>query len=188
MSGEIKTPIQFTYEDYLQLPEDRRYEIIDGELTMVPSPATEHQRIVIAISSALYNFVHDGKIGEVFVSPMDVVLSDVDVVQPDIFFVSKKRNQIITETNIQGAPDFIVEVLSPFSIKRDYAIKRKLYSKYEVLEYWIVDPVKKQIEKMLFQQGILHSQGIYRTDDVIESKAIEGFSLKVGSAFGESAR
>lgn len=133
--------VKFTYEDYLLFPDDgRRHELIDGEHYMTPAPSTAHQRLVVRFSIALGTFLDRRKGGQLFVAPTDVVLSDLDVVQPDLVFVSAVRTSIITEKNIQGAPDLLIEILSETTRKTDEIIKRKLYERYGVGEYWIVDP------------------------------------------------
>src|SRR5262249_54186269 len=109
----------FTYEDYLLLPEDRRYEIVDGELYMTPSPATYHQRILRQLERALGEYVEGRRLGEVLFAPCDVVLSETDIVQPDVLFVSSGRASIIGEKYISAAPDLVVEILSPATAQRD---------------------------------------------------------------------
>ena len=105
--------IKFTYEDYLNAPEDKRYELLDGELVPIPTPGELHQSISILLGSKLLQFAFENSSGRVYHAPFDVVLSDVDVVQPDLLFVSNERDHIITPANIQGAPDLVVEILSP---------------------------------------------------------------------------
>lgn len=138
---------KFTYEDYLLFPDDgRRHELIDGEHYVTPSPVTKHQRISRNLLGALYVFTHQQNCGHLFAAPMDVVLSDLDVVQPDLLFISNARASIITEKNIQGAPDLVVEIVSESSRKTDEMIKRKLYERYRVPEYWIVDPELESVK------------------------------------------
>ena len=108
-----RSRIKFTYQDYRNAPEDRRYELLDGELVVVPSPRTSHQRVLMELASRMHRFAQEFGLGSVFVSPFDVVLSDTDVVQPDILFVSNRRAGIITEDNVRGAPDLVIEILSP---------------------------------------------------------------------------
>lgn len=133
--------VKFTYEDYLLFPDDgRRHELIDGERYMTPAPSTAHQRLVVRFSIALGTFLDRRKVGQLFVAPTDVVLSNLDIVQPDLVFVSSARTSIITAKNIQGAPDLLIEILSETTRKTDEIIKRKLYERYGVQEYWIVDP------------------------------------------------
>ncbi len=133
--------VQYTYEDFLLFPDDgRRHEIIDGDHLMTPAPVTKHQRISGNLFVAIYNFLKKSKIGEVFSAPCDVIFSDIDIVEPDLLFVSAARASIVTEKNVQGAPDLIIEITSPSTRKTDEITKRKLYEQYGVGEYWVVDP------------------------------------------------
>lgn len=140
----MKTDIssaKFTYEDYQLFPDDgRRHEIIAGDHYMTPSPMTKHQRISMKLTMAIQAYLQRSGAGELLYAPCDVVLSDVDVVQPDLLFISEGRAFIITEKNIQGAPDLVIEILSEGTRKVDEVIKRKLYERQGVAEYWVVDP------------------------------------------------
>jgi len=118
MVTTTKLRTKLTYEDYLNTPDDERYELIDGELIMSPSPRMAHQEADMEIGSILHTFVKLRNLGKVYSAPFDVVLSDTDVVQPDLLFVSRERLHIITENNIQGAPDLAVEILSPSTSAR----------------------------------------------------------------------
>ena len=116
----IPNPIvKFTYEDYLNTPEDKRYELLDGELVMTPAPGERHQSVSALLGWKLVQFASENSLGWVYLAPFDVVLSDMDVVQPDLLFVSNERGHIITPANIQGAPDLVVEILSPSTAERD---------------------------------------------------------------------
>jgi len=138
---------KFTYEDYVLFPDDgRRHELIDGEHYVTPSPVTKHQKISGNLFGLLYSHIQKTKIGHLFAAPMDVVLSDLDVVQPDLLFISNARVSIITEKNIQGAPDLVVEIVSESSRKTDEIVKRKLYERFRIAEYWIVDPELESIK------------------------------------------
>jgi len=133
--------IQWTYEDYLAFPEDgKRYEIIEGDCFMSPAPTTKHQRISRRLLYVLEDYFLRTKAGEVFDAPTDVILSDINIVQPDILVVLAARGSIITEKNIQGAPDLVIEIISESTRKTDETTKKKIYEQYGVLEYWIVDP------------------------------------------------
>ena len=132
---------KLTYEDFLLLPEDgNRHEVIYGEHCMTPAPATRHQRISMRLSGALFTFLEEHPLGEVFAAPIDIVLSETDIVEPDLVFIASARAEIVTEQNIQGAPDLVIEILSPGTRRRDELVKRKLYASFGVREYWIVDP------------------------------------------------
>src|SRR5579884_938329 len=153
--------VKFTYEDYLLFPEDgKRHELIDGEHFMTPSPSTKHQRILGNLFLAFRTFLKEHKIGEIFVAPCDVVLSDLGVVEPDLLFVSSGRSSIITEKNIQGPPDLVVEILSETTRKTDEIIKRKLYEHHGVSEYWIVDPELETVK--VYRMG---DEGYARTGE-----------------------
>jgi len=179
----ITKPIKFTYEDYLHFPEDKRYEIIDGEVYMVPSPGRDHQDASWNLEFTLGIFVKERRLGKVYHAPFDVVLSEIDVVQPDIMFISKERLNIITEKNIMGAPDLIIEILSESSEYRDRVIKKKLYSKYGVKEYWLVDPGKKEIEVMALQESGLETVRICGKEDILESLILKGLKIKLDEIF-----
>ncbi len=132
---------KFTYEDYTLFPDDgRRHELIDGDHFVTPAPRTKHQKISTNLIGCLYVYIQKSKSGLVFAAPTDVVLSELDVIQPDLLYISSARATIITEKNIQGAPDLVVEILSDGSRKTDEIIKRKLYERYKIPEYWIIDP------------------------------------------------
>ena len=183
MDTAVKRSIKFTYEDYLHFPEDKRYEIIDGEVHMVPSPGEAHQDVCANLAFVLRVFVKENALGKVYFAPLDVVLSDIDVVQPDIMFISKERLNIITERNIQGAPDLIVEIISLSSEYRDRVIKRKLYSKYGVKEYWLVNLEKKEIEVMGLKESGLETVKIYKKTDILESLVLKGIKIKLDEIF-----
>jgi Uma2 family endonuclease len=137
----LQTSAKLTYEDFLLLPDDgRRHEILDGEHYVNPSPNTKHQMASGAIFSALFTHATSHGLGYVFHAPYDVKLSDHDILEPDLIFVSTARRAIITDTNIQGAPDLVVEILSPASRAYDERVKYKVYERFGVTEYWIVDP------------------------------------------------
>jgi Uma2 family endonuclease len=178
-----KTAVKFTYRDYLHLPEDKRYELIEGELLMIPSPLTYHQRISRNLESMLWGFVKKKGLGEVYTAPTDVVLSRENVVQPDIFFIQKDRLAIVREKNIQGAPDLIIEILSPALKYKDRVHKKKLYHKYGVKEYWIVDPQKKQVEQMWLEDEGYKTIGIYGLEDTMGSPMLKGLKVRLREVF-----
>lgn len=145
--------IKFTYQDYVHIPEDRlRHEIIDGDHYVTPAPTTKHQWIAQRLLITLGSFVEAHRLGKLFHAPTDVVLSDINVVQPDLLFISRERLSIITEANIQGAPDLIIEILSPSTADRDRTIKRTTYARFGVTEYWIVSPDTQTIEVCRLQE------------------------------------
>ncbi len=140
--------IRLTYEDYMELPNDgKRYEIIDGELHVAPAPgANIHQTVLVRLCARLFNHVEAHDLGSVLPSPVDVVLSDYDVVQPDIVFVARERLGIV-KREITGPPDLTVEIISPGSARLDRTVKRKLYAVHGVRYYWLVDPLVRRLEE-----------------------------------------
>lgn len=144
--GERVPRTVLTYEHYLELPNDgRRYEIIEGELYVSPAPTTKHQNVSISLASRLFEHVRRGRLGRVLTAPCDVVLDQPSVVQPDILYVSRERRNIITGPNIQGAPDLVVEIISPSSTKTDRETKRDLYAKHGVRHYWLAEPFEEWV-------------------------------------------
>lgn len=174
----MQTSIRYNYQDYLQLPEDKRYEIIDGDLFMVPSPNESHQRILANIFHLLSHYVRQNKLGSVYFAPFDVLFSEEDIVQPDLIFVSHENKRIITRDNIKGAPDLIIEVFSPSTFKRDIGIKKKLYARHGVREYWIVDPEQETVDVFLLK-GKEFDGRQYRLPDSISSSVIH--DLRIGA-------
>ena len=140
---------KLTYADYLKTSDDERYELLNGELVMPPAPLTGHQMISIALASRLYLYADEKGLGTVVAAPTDVVLSDTDVVQPDVLFVSSRRSHILTHENVRGAPDLVVEILSPASAERDRTVKLDLYARHGVKEYWMVDPDARTVTVLL---------------------------------------
>ena len=175
--------VKFTYEDYKHTPEDKRYELLDGDLIMVPAPRTGHQRTSREIEFALHTFVTENDLGEVFDAPYDVVLSETDVVQPDILFVSKERSYIVTEDNIRGAPDLVIEVLSPSTAQRDRTLKRTLYALHGVPEYWQADSDAKNVLVLTLEDGQYKVAGIYGEGQTLTSPLLPGFTLEIDRVF-----
>lgn len=170
--------IRLTYDDFCLLPNDgKRYEIIDGELFVTPAPMSLHQRVVTQLTYRLCDYLEHHDLGEVFVSPFDVVFSRYDVVEPDILFISKARASVLTEKNVQGAPDLVIEVLSESTRDIDRTTKLKLYARYGVAEYWIIDPWKPSAEIHRRSQGGLELSSIVESDGLLTTPLMPGFSL-----------
>jgi Uma2 family endonuclease len=125
---------------------------------------------------------HD--LGEVFVSPYDVILSDHDVAQPDVLFISNERSGIITEANVQGAPDLVVEVLSPGTAQYDRGYKRTLYGRFDVQEYWLVDSETETVEVLTASDQGLLPHATYQRDDTLVSPLLPELSVSVQEIFG----
>jgi len=138
-----------TYDDYAALPENgRRYELYEGELVLNPSPRPRHQVVIGNLYVLLAEHVRGHRLGEVYLSPIDVILSRITVLQPDIVYVDPTRLEIVTERAIEGAPTLVVEVLSPSTDARDRGAKLALYARYGIPFYWIVDPVARSVQAL----------------------------------------
>jgi Uma2 family endonuclease len=141
MQPERTSAAKLTYDDFLSFPEDgRRHELIDGEHYVTPSPSIRHQRISQRLTVALGRFLEDHRLGEVFCAPLDVILSDVDVIEPDLLYVAAGAPVDLSGTHVRGAPTLVIEILSPGTRKTDEQTKRRLYNRVGVREYWVVDP------------------------------------------------
>jgi Uma2 family endonuclease len=136
------TGVKLTYDDFVLFPDDgKRHELIDGEHYVTPSPNLRHQTIIGNIYLLIANWLENHPIGRVFLSPFDVVFSRFDVVEPDLLYLSKERAaQALTPLNVQGVPELVIEIGSPSTRKRDETIKKRLYERSGVTEYWVVDP------------------------------------------------
>jgi Uma2 family endonuclease len=133
-------PIRLTYDDFVHFPDDgRRHELIDGEHIVTPSPVSRHQEVSVRLTWALHDYLRQHPVGKVFAAPLDVILSNQDVVEPDILFVSNERREIVHDW-VRGAPDLAVEILSVSTRRLDETLKLDLYDRFGVREYWVVDP------------------------------------------------
>ena len=137
---------KFTVQDYMTTPEDKRYQLLDGEIILAPLPTVAHQRVLGRLVRSLSEILADRKLGQVWAAPLDVVLSEYDAVQPDISFVSNQRADIVAGGYVQGAPDLIAEILDPGTAEYDRGYKSQLYGRHGVREYWIVDPDAETID------------------------------------------
>lgn len=187
MAVQVESPVQtrkVTYADYAALPEDgHRYQVIEGELVMTPPPNISHQDSLQSLFRLIDDHVRREKVGKVYIAPCDVVLSDTDVAQPDLLFVSKDRLKIITEANVQGAPDLVAEILSPGSARLDKAQKRELYARFGVREYWLVSPEAETIEVLALRGQAFERLGLFGTGDPVRSEVLAGLELKTDMVF-----
>ena len=178
-----KPKIKFTVADYMTTPEDRRYQLLDGDLILAPAPTDKHQAISLHLAVALHQFVQQNDLGLVRYAPYDVVLSNYDVFQPDILFVSNERRGLITEANIQGAPDLVVEILSSATERYDRGYKRTLYARYGVREYWLVDPATETVEVLVEGDAGFVEAGTFGLTDTLVSPLLPGLSVDLGQIF-----
>ena len=185
---QVKSKAKLTYDDYANLPGDERYELIDGELILVASPREIHQRIIKILFRIIVSAEDDG-LGWVYFAPFDVVLTDNDVVQPDLLFISRERAGIITAANVQGAPDLVVEILSPSTSRLDRTRKRELYGRHGVKEMWLVEPQEGKIWVLLLRDGKLDVAGEYGYGQSFNSETLGGLTIDLDDVFqGELVR
>jgi len=177
---------KLSYDEFQELPrhDSRIVELIEGEVFMTPSPNTKHQRAVGRLFRALSDFVEEDDLGEVFIAPYDVVFSKWTALEPDLLFIRKDRRSIITEANVQGAPDLVIEILSPSNKAYDRKTKLVAYEKAGIPELWYFDPEKKTAE--ILNRG---PDGRYAItaklsgNDAIVSKVLRGLPLTLDEVF-----
>ena len=160
------------------------YELINGEIVKKSAPSPKHQKASGKLFRALSTFVEQKQLGEVLYAPLDVFLGEYNSLQPDLLFVAKAREEIITENGVEGAPDLIVEILSPSTMKNDRGDKMKIYRQHQVREYWIVDPKNQSIEVYQLQNNEYDLASFAVEEGEINSLVLEGFSLNVKPLFG----
>ena len=180
-----KPKLKFTVKDYMSTPEGTRYQLLDGEMILAPSPTDKHQMVLANLAFAVRQFVQQHQLGRVRLAPLDVVLSDHDVAQPDLMFISNERASVITEANIQGAPDLVVEILSPSTAGYDQGYKRALYAQHGVREYWLVDPDAETVAVLVLGEDGLNPHQVFETGQTLESPLLAGLSLELEGLFRE---
>jgi Uma2 family endonuclease len=181
---------KITAAEFLQWPDDGRHqELINGVHYVTPSPKLTHQELVGRLYLAIGNFLATRRhLGRVFVARLDVVLSEWDVVEPDLLFVANDQRSILTEANVQGPPALVIEILSASTRRRDQGIKRRLYEQAGVREYWLVDP--KQCELSICRRAEDGSFSTVATlsaaaDDHLETSLLPGLVLSMSELFSE---
>jgi Uma2 family endonuclease len=175
-----------TVADLDACPEDNnRYELIEGELFVSRAPGIPHQRVVLNLEINLSNYLREHPIG-ILVPGAGAIFSDDDAVIPDLAFVRHERwDQVVMGEKFTGAPDLVIEVTSPGteSRRRDLLVKRQLYGKYGVAEYWVVDGDNHQIEVYRLQDQHLESAGTFKNSDELDTPLMPGFKLSVHTSF-----
>lgn len=184
--ADTRPDLKLTYDDYVTFPDDgKRREIIDGELFVTPAPTIRHQRLSMRLTGFILEHLRAHGGGELFAAPTDVLLSEVDVVQPDLLFVSSDRKDQVAEACVQGAPDLVVEILSPTTRRTDETTKRKRYEQFDVREYWIVDPEIDTVK--VYRRG---AKGLERiaelsleAGDTLTTPLLPGFAIPLARIF-----
>ena len=183
---QTKSPL-ITRHYYQEMPEGPPYfQVIEGPLVMSPSPNTFHQDVVVNLSYLLRRYLDRKPVGIVCVAPLDVYLSDVNVYQPDVIFISNARRSIVTERGIEGAPDLVVEILSPGTARYDRGSKRKIYARTGVKELWLVDPDVKAIQVYQLDRNAETPSATHGATAIFKSALLPGLRIKAAAVFKSS--
>jgi len=175
---------KYTYQDYLNTPDDTRYELIEGELIMMtPAPTPQHQIISGKIEIILHNYIAENKIGVILHAPCDVVLDNENVFQPDIMLISKDKMHIIEEKNIQGAPELVIEIISESTAYHDMIKKKQLYARFGINEYWIIIPEESAIEIYCLKDSSYQLHKKYFLQDRFESPLLPSLQFSLTQIF-----
>jgi Uma2 family endonuclease len=178
------SPLVLTYEDLQGMPEDgRRYEILHGELHVTPAPSTTHQRISRNLEFALHTHVEAHGLGEVFDAPIDVILDRSTVVQPDLVSIARARLGMVRERGVSGAPDLVVEILSPATEQRDRGAKQQLYARYGVSHYWLVDGAARTVTELVLAQNAYAVHGVHHVGEPFEPAVLPGLAIDLAAVF-----
>ena len=177
---DIIRPI-FSADDLSHMPDDgKRYEVLEGDLAVSPAPNRRHQRLVLNCVDFFRTLEQRG-LGEVYTAPFDVVLDDHNVVEPDVLFVRQERLDIVTDANVQGAPDIVVEILSPDTRDRDLTVKARLYARFGVPEYWVIDPDNQTLTAYRLVDAGYQPYGPYSVGDTMVSPLFPDDPLSVAA-------
>lgn len=177
---------EWTYDDFLALPDDgNRYEVIEGVLYVSPPPSVPHQRRLTNLCRRVGNFVKHEQLGELFVSPIALLMPNARPVQPDAFFVARDSARVVeTEQYLEGVPDLVVEAASPSSAGYDRREKQDAYARAGVPEYWILHPVDMTIELLRLEDGKYRSLGIFGGESLLPTQALAGLPYSVAELLG----
>lgn len=172
-----------TVEDYRATPEGTRYQLVEGDLLMAPAPNLYHQSITGRIHQLLANFLDQNPLGRVFIAPCDVYLSEHDVVQPDVLFVSNARLGILAEDGVYGSPDLVIEVLSPATAQLDKKQKRIVYARAGVKELWLVDPLLRQIQCYDFARDMAKPVALIEENETLSTPLLPALAISALEVF-----
>ncbi len=171
-----------TYADYAALPDDgKRYQLVEGELVVTPSPTRWHQQVILGLARALARHVEERDAGELNVAPLDVILDDHTVVQPDLVFVARAGAAVLRDANIEGPPDLCVEVLSPGTARLDRVRKLDLYARHGVPHSWIVDLTARTIEEYALDGDAYRVRSVAGNDDDFQPALFPGFAFRLAT-------
>lgn len=171
---------RFLAEDIWDSPDDgNRYEVIDGELYVSPPPVREHQHASSELHGTIWSYLRDNPIGRVYHAPFGVILSGLNGVQPDLVYVSNERRAILTDQGVSGAPDLVVEILSPSTRSRDLGIKLRAYQAAGVPNYWVADPRARTLAERVLGEDGYGPPTVYRVGETFQPALFPGLSIEV---------
>jgi len=180
LAPALKTTTRITYEQYRALPEDGyRYEVIEGELLMTAAPLIKHQRVSGNLQFILETYIRANNWGQLFAAPVEVYLGEEDFAQPDLVCVSRARLGIIMEKNIVGAPDLIVEILSPGTARIDRVSKMNAYARHRVPHYWMVDPAERTFEAFEWENGAYRLVAALAEDETFQPTLFPALTIRL---------
>ena len=184
-----RSAVKLTYDDFLLFPDDgQRHELIDGEHHVTPSPNIRHQLILGNLHFLIRGWLEHSKAGVVFMAPLDVVFTRFDVVEPDVLYLSNARAKaVLTAANVQGVPELVIEIGSPSTRRRDETIKKQLYEREGVSEYWVVDPDLDAI-RVYAREGERFGRArelSVEAGDVLTTPLLESLELRLADVFRE---
>ncbi|WP_426670744.1 Uma2 family endonuclease [Mucilaginibacter sp. McL0603] len=175
---------KYTVDDYMMMEEGAPFQLINYDLIMSPSPTPIHQAICIRLSQIILNFLDSTDNGGVaFAAPMDVKFDDGNVLQPDVLYISEQRRSELVKDRIEGAPDLVIEVLSPSNAYYDLRQKKDIYQKYGVKEYIIVDPIALNSELYILQDGVYQLHQKAEKTEQLQSVLLPGLSFDLSKIF-----
>jgi Uma2 family endonuclease len=178
------TPAPLTVYDYRELPEGGpRYQLVDGDLHMAPAPNLFHQEISRNIEHLIVAYLAQNPLGKVFDAPLDVYLTETNVYQPDILFVSQKNLHLLQEDGVHGAPDLIIEILSPSTSRLDLGSKKRVYARCGVLELWAVHPQERKVVVYDLRKSETEPANTWLEGDCFECKLLPGLPFEVAKFF-----
>lgn len=175
-----------TYDDYAALPGENRYELAGGVLELMsPAPSSRHQAVVVELLDVLRQTCKSEYL--ILTSPIDLILADTEVRQPDVVMIRRDRIGIVTKRGIEGTPDLVAEVLSPHSTKRDRESKLRVYGLYGIPEYWIVDHANETLEQYALSGGMYGIPRVYERDEPVSSARLTCVSFTMAHIMAEVA-
>lgn len=184
---EIVREQPVTYEIYAGLPEEAgRFEVIDGKLELMSGPTVTHQTVLRRLSLIMENTCVSEY--EIYFAPLDVIFDNTNVLQPDLLMIHRSRLAIVAERGIEGAPDLVAEVLSPGSHRKDKKLKKAVYERFEVPEYWLIDGSSQMLEQYELTGGKYELRNTYEGDEEIVSERLPCVSFRMSELFRSANR